>query len=179
MQPRLSNICSNLLKASAILILMISVLGWGERAAWALSYPGLSSSNVPSIYLADTGVDISLVDQSSGLETTLDQFLKGIPRGYYGLRDIDQLKTRLKETDLVVIDVREPSEYAAGRIDGAINIPLRALVQNLDQVPKDKPVMLYCSSGYRTGMGVMTLQLLGYGNVEGFPPSYNGWTKAQ
>ena len=53
------------------------------------------------------------------------------------------------------------------------------LVQNLDRVPNEKPVMLYCSSGYRTGMGVMTLRLLGYDNVEGFPPSYQGWQKAE
>jgi rhodanese-related sulfurtransferase len=129
--------------------------------------------------LADATIDEAPNAPSPLLETTLDQFLQGIPRDYYGLRNIDRLKTRLKETDLVLVDVREPSEYAAGRIDGAINIPLRTLAQNLDQIPKDKPVMLYCSSGYRTGMGVMTLRLLGYDNVEGFPPSYKGWTQAQ
>ena len=60
----------------------------------------------------------------------------------------------------------------------AINIPLRDLTQNLNQIPKNRPVILYCSTGYRTAMGVMTLQMLGYTNVKGFPPSFEGWKAA-
>jgi len=37
---------------------------------------------------------------------------------------------------------------------------------------------LYCSSGYRSAMGVMTLHLLGYENVQGFPPSFAAWQAA-
>jgi len=35
--------------------------------------------------------------------------------------------------------------------------------------------VLYCSTGYRSSMGVMTLHLLNYDNVQGFPPSFAGW----
>jgi rhodanese-related sulfurtransferase len=77
-----------------------------------------------------------------------------------------------------LVDVREPVEFRAGHIPNAINLPLRTLAHNLDQVPRDRPVVLYCSSGYRSAMGVMTLHLLGYGNVQGFPPSFVGWQTA-
>lgn len=184
MRARFVSIFANLMRASIGLILVVCVVLGRSEAAWALSSPGLSSSSAPAISLAETTIELSQTSPSpdlepTDLETTLDQFLQGIPRGYYGLQDINQLKTRLKETNLVLIDVRETPEFIAGHIHGAINLPLRTLVQNLEQVPKDKPVMLYCSSGYRTGMGVMTLRLLGYDNVEGFPPSYNGWLGAQ
>ena len=77
-----------------------------------------------------------------------------------------------------VLDVREPAEYKAGHIPGAINIPLRTLAQHLDQIERDRPVVLYCSSGYRSAMGVVTLHLLGHDNVQGFPPSFAGWKAA-
>ena len=68
----------------------------------------------------------------------------------------------------------EPKEYASRHIKGAINISLRDLTQNLNQVPKNRPVILYCSTGYRIAMDVMALQMLGYRNVQGFPPSIEG-----
>lgn len=129
--------------------------------------------------LASPAIATPLSPSEPDLLPTVDQFLQEIPRGYYSIRQIDALKRQLKEGNTVLIDVREPSEYRAGHIDGAINIPLRSLAQNRDQIPRDQPVVLYCSTGYRTGMGVMALHLLGYGNVQGFPPSYEGWKQME
>ena len=89
-----------------------------------------------------------------------------------------QKKKMSKEKQALLVDVREPKEYASGHIKGAINIPLPDLTQNLNQIPKNRPVILYCSTGYRTAMGVMALQMLGYRNVKGFPPSIEGWKAA-
>ena len=119
------------------------------------------------------------LDTSPGLETTIDEFLQNIPPGFYGVRDVAKIKAKVAKGKTLFIDVREPSEYAGGHIPGAISIPLRELAHHLDQVPHDQPVMLYCSTGYRTGIGVMALRLLGYDNVEGYPPSYVGWQQAQ
>ena len=116
-----------------------------------------------------------LTESADDLETTLAQFLQGIPPGFLWMRDVNRLKTRLKETDLVLIDVREASEYSAGHINGAINIPLRTLVQNLDRVPNEKPGCC-CSRGFRTGMGVMTTTV-GWANEpiwKESPPSNQG-----
>lgn len=115
----------------------------------------------------------------SSSPTAVIQELKRIPQGFYGIRDIDVLKTKLERESVVLVDVRQPSEYNQGHIPGAINIPLRELGDNLDRIPGDRPVILYCSTGYRTGIGVMALHLLGYDNVQGFPPSYEGWKQRQ
>ena len=110
--------------------------------------------------------------------TKMQQFLVSIPSDYYTVKNIDTLKTLAKEKQALLVDVREFKEYASGHIKGAINIPLRDLTQNLNQIPKNRPVILYCSTGYRTAMGVMALQMLGYSNVKGFPPSFEGWKAA-
>lgn len=112
------------------------------------------------------------------LKSEVDQFLTSIPAGYYTITNVEGLKDRLKNPQTVLVDVREPSEYRSGHIPEAINIPLRTLTHNLDKIPSDRPVVLYCSTGYRSAMGVMTLHLLNYDNVMGFPPSFAGWKTA-
>ena len=110
--------------------------------------------------------------------TTVQQFLVSIPRDYYTVRQINKVKALGKEQQALLVDVREPKEYAHGHLKGAINLPLRSLTDHLNQIPKNRPVILYCSTGYRTAMGVMALQMLGYDNVRGFPPSIEGWKAA-
>ena len=110
--------------------------------------------------------------------TRVEQFLGSLPRDYYTIRQINKVKALGKEQQALLVDVREPKEYAHGHIPGAINLPLRSLTDNLDRIPKTRLVILYCSTGYRTAMGVMALQMLGYDNVRGFPPSIEGWKAA-
>jgi rhodanese-related sulfurtransferase len=137
--------------------------------------------------LAATFTEIGLISQermpaiseeAANLESGVDRFLSSIPQGYYTIASVEELKKQLKNPQTRLVDVREPSEYRSGHIPNAINIPLRTLTDNLEQIPRDRPVVLYCSSGYRSAMGVMTLHLLGYDNVQGFPPSFAGWKTA-
>ncbi|MEA5580200.1 rhodanese-like domain-containing protein [Nodularia harveyana UHCC-0300] len=109
------------------------------------------------------------------VESTIDNFLTSIPPGYYTIASVERLKNLLKNPQTVLVDVREPSEYKSGHIPNAINIPLPTLAHNLEEIPHDQPVVVYCSAGYRAAMGVMTLHLLGYENVQGFPPSFAAW----
>jgi rhodanese-related sulfurtransferase len=111
------------------------------------------------------------------LELRIDRFLMSMPAGYYTI-SIEQLKSQLDNSQTLLVDVREASEYRAGHIPNATNIPLQTLARNLSKIPTDRPVVLYCSSGYRSGMGVMTLHLFNYDNVRGFPPSFVGWKAA-
>ena len=115
---------------------------------------------------------------SASLTADIEQFLDTIPPGFYAIATVDKLKQQLADNKTLLIDVRETQEYQAGHIPQAINIPLRKLTQHLDQIPGDHPVVLYCSGGYRAAMGVMTLNMLGYDNIQGFPPSFMGWKNA-
>jgi rhodanese-related sulfurtransferase len=68
----------------------------------------------------------------------------------------------------VIVDVREPFEYAQGHVDGAINIPpseLMAGSPKLANIPKDTELVLYCISGSRSRASSMFLAQQGYTNV--------------
>jgi adenylyltransferase/sulfurtransferase len=76
---------------------------------------------------------------------------------------VDQLRQwRADGTPHVLIDVREPSEHAVSRIDGASLIPLATLPGRLDEVPKDGPVVVHCKSGMRSAQAVAFLKSKGY-----------------
>lgn len=90
---------------------------------------------------------------SSEVETAVDNFLTNIPRNYYTVKEVDEIERLVKKKDAQLIDVREPIEYVRGHILNAINIPLRDLGKKQDKIATDRPVILYCSVGYRTAIG--------------------------
>lgn len=68
----------------------------------------------------------------------------------------------------VVIDVREPYEFAGGHVTGALNIPPDALMRGakeLQGVPKDAQIIVYCRTGSRSNVAMHILQQLGYKNT--------------
>ena len=76
---------------------------------------------------------------------------------------VDELRQwREHGTPHTLIDVREPSEHAMSRIDGAILIPLATLPGQLELVPDDRPVVVHCKSGARSAHAVAFLQSKGY-----------------
>lgn len=64
------------------------------------------------------------------------------------------LAKMLEEGSVVLIDVREPGEYAAERIAGAINLPLSTFEPAQVPHPDDKTVILQCAGGKRSGMAL-------------------------
>lgn len=68
----------------------------------------------------------------------------------------------------LVIDVREPEEYASGHVAGSINIPPSELMsgsEKLQGVAKDANIILYCRSGSRSNVSKIIMQGLGYTNI--------------
>ena len=68
----------------------------------------------------------------------------------------------------IVIDVREPDEYAEGHVEGAVNIPLSVLPsspEELTRIPKDAEVVVYCRSGARASTALNLLSAMGYKRV--------------
>ncbi|MET3142833.1 MULTISPECIES: metalloregulator ArsR/SmtB family transcription factor [unclassified Arthrobacter] len=60
----------------------------------------------------------------------------------------DTLQTRLRDGNVVVLDVRPAPEYAAGHIRGAISIPVSDLQSRLGEIPEDAEVVAYCRGPY-------------------------------
>ena len=70
---------------------------------------------------------------------------------------------------MLLIDVRNPEEYAAGHVDGAINLPVDHIVAGdfgvLANTERDVPLHLYCRSGARSEYARSFLESIGFENV--------------
>ncbi|MDQ0428009.1 rhodanese-related sulfurtransferase [Planomicrobium stackebrandtii] len=77
-----------------------------------------------------------------------------------------------------LIDVRETNEVAAGKIPGAINIPLGLLEFKMSELDKSKEYIMVCRSGGRSGQATRFLENLGYNvaNMDGGMLDWNGET---
>ena len=82
--------------------------------------------------------------QEDVVAARLEEFGNNLPRGY-GLISVDDLSGLLTVQQVVLLDVRQPEEYAAGHLDGAFNVPLRTLGQNLNLLPdKSASIVVIC-----------------------------------
>jgi rhodanese-related sulfurtransferase len=82
------------------------------------------------------------------------------------------------DSDVVVVDVRTPSEYASGHIPGTISVPLDQISERTSDIPPDKGVLLVCRSGNRSAKAAHTLGDLGYENVHSMRGGIRAWTRA-
>jgi rhodanese-related sulfurtransferase len=69
----------------------------------------------------------------------------------------------------VLIDVRRPYEWEAGRIAGAQHIEMNDLANDAEAVPRDRPVVFYCRSGSRSALAAAAFRQAGWDayNLEG------------
>jgi rhodanese-related sulfurtransferase len=65
----------------------------------------------------------------------------------------------------VLVDVREPDEWAAGRVEGSTWIPMGEIGARQDELPADAPIVVICRSGQRSGKVAQALSLAGYDAV--------------
>lgn len=64
-----------------------------------------------------------------------------------------------------VVDVRSPEEFADGAYPGALNIPVQELGRRAGEIPKDRPVVVYCASGARSAFAARVLKASGWTDV--------------
>jgi phage shock protein E len=82
------------------------------------------------------------------------------------------------QSDVVFLDVRTPEEYADGHIPGIVLIPLDELPNRIDEVPKDKTVVVTCRSGNRSAQAAEILRQAGYTNVHNMTGGITAWQQA-
>lgn len=75
----------------------------------------------------------------------------------------------------VVLDVRSPAERKAQHIDKSVHVPLNHLLKRLQEVPRDRRVVVQCASGYRSSMGVSVLLRHGFDAVADLTGGINAW----
>jgi len=85
-----------------------------------------------------------------------------VPKPRPGTVTLEQFKDLADKApaDTLIVDVRSPSEAAAGRLKHAVNIPLDELTHRLTELPKDKKLVLHCELGTRAEMAFNLLKNL-------------------
>jgi len=99
----------------------------------------------------------------------------------YQQKDVNQAVMLLNQDDAVVLDVREAKELKeTGKIKGAKHIPLTELQKRLPELEKskNKPILVYCRSGNRSGTACETLTKNGFEQVNNLSGGIMAWESA-
>jgi rhodanese-related sulfurtransferase len=86
----------------------------------------------------------------------------------------------MQSQGVLLVDVREPEEYAQGHAPGATLIPLGQLEQRLSELGsrKDRPIALICRSGSRSGKAQALLEKVGFTKAVNVEGGMNAWSQA-
>ena len=94
---------------------------------------------------------------------------------------LDHAEQAVRDADLV-LDVREPDEYAAGHLTGAVSVPRGLLEFKLSSTPamtpRDLKVVVYCKSGGRAALAAAAMKDMGYLQVVSLAGGFDGWLAA-
>ncbi|WP_299870337.1 rhodanese-like domain-containing protein [uncultured Hoeflea sp.] len=114
--------------------------------------------------------------------TTLTGLRNMTPK--WGIQPVEAFKTTMDAgVPIVMIDVREPAEWAEGVIDGAMLLNLNEIPteEGLAKLPADRmtAIGVYCKSGHRSGLALSVLHQLGYANAINMAGGFEAWKKAE
>ncbi|HEX7016831.1 MAG TPA: rhodanese-like domain-containing protein [Cyclobacteriaceae bacterium] len=126
------------------------------------------------LIVADNGRETEVVTRLArvGYDYSIGYLRGGIDAWKQAGKEIDRIAsvdTRQLAEALakkpVVLDVRRREEYASGHLDGAINLPLDFINENMQAIDPSRPHYVYCGSGYRSMVFISILKARGYDNL--------------
>jgi rhodanese-related sulfurtransferase len=77
----------------------------------------------------------------------------------------------------LLLDVREPQEYAVSDLAGSMKVPLGTIPNSLAKIPKDRDVVVYCRSGARSAQAVQFLRKMGFERAVNLEGGVNAWAE--
>ena len=89
-----------------------------------------------------------------------------------------ELKEQMGRDEVVVLDVREPAEYAFGHIEGAVSIPLGELENRAQELDAEKEIIVICRTGNRSDFAAKQLSEKGFGRVKNAVEGMSQWDGA-
>jgi hydroxyacylglutathione hydrolase len=102
----------------------------------------------------------------------------GKPISHTGTMSVIELKSKLEKNEVLVLDVREPSEWKEeGTIETAKRIFFADLAQQTESLPKDKPIAVICSVGKRASIAVSMLERAGFEDVSNVLGGMTAWKR--
>ena len=98
------------------------------------------------------------------IEKAVNDYFANMPADTYKIPEKDFVeKVKAGDKTMLAIDIRTAEDYAKGHIKGAVNIPWgTAISDNLDKLPTDKTLLIYCYTGQTAGQTVALLNMAGF-----------------
>ncbi len=95
------------------------------------------------------------------------------------LLSAQEFKNFIDSMDVHLVDVRTAGEFNQGHIEGAMNIDFMArnFSEQLTQLSQDKPIVIYCRTGRRSGLSIKTLTELGFSDIYDLKGGTINWQK--
>lgn len=95
----------------------------------------------------------------------------------YNPIDKSTVESKISDENVQTIDIRGKSEYKEGHIDGAKNVFIGTLDENLDKIPREKEVIIYCGTGSRSAIAYSLLIAHGFENISNYSGGWTEWIK--
>ena len=154
----------------------------GQFATWAGTLLGLKSAPVlvaetkeqieeARVRLARVGIDVERGYLADGIESWKRA---GLPLGRIQQIKVEELRARLDQGTVTVLDVRREGEWNAGHLKGASWHPLDRF-QSLPEIDTSQPLAVHCKGGYRSMAACSLLLRAGYTNVLNVAGGYDAW----
>jgi hydroxyacylglutathione hydrolase len=102
----------------------------------------------------------------------------GLPVQQLAQLPVPELQRRVPSRDFQLLDVRSPQEWDRGHLPGARYAFLGELPDKLRDLDRDRPVVVYCASGYRSSLAASILRAGGFTAATTVPGGYQAWTAA-
>jgi rhodanese-related sulfurtransferase len=121
---------------------------WGMAllTTTALSFGGVAHADNKAIATDEMEAYLEFVDYGGGVI-----FAEQIPKAEW--------------PKFMVIDARDPAQFAKGHIPGAVNMDWRQVLAKRNTIPKNKPVLIYCNTGSLSAQAGFALRVAGWENV--------------
>jgi len=169
----------------------------GGHVQGALNIAGLPELSIWAGWILESGQSLLLVlENDSDVKKVVPLFLRtgfthfegylvggmkawdnaGFRLGEVGQMSVHEVNER--ENDLQVLDVRSPDEWKNGHIPGAKHIFLPEVEKKSKELSKEKPVAVYCDTGYRASLAASILNSQGF-DVHNVPGSWQAWLSAK
>ena len=168
--------------AAAHLIGSINVGLGGQYATWAGT---VIDHEHPIVIIADPGREAEAATRLGRIG--FDHVVGYLSGGLQSLASRPELTTtterisaplameRLATGAPLAVDVRGPGERAQKYVEGSLSVPLNHLVERVKDLPKDRPLLVYCAGGYRSSIAASILQKHGFDRVSEIAGGITAW----
>ena len=98
-----------------------------------------------------------------------------VAAGYRNIMSSEAQNLLAQNKEIFLLDVRTPEEFRQARLKGAVLIPISELELRVQEIPRNRPILIYCAVGSRSNLVAAFLADKGYKNVFNMVDGIVGW----